>query len=374
MSVDNGRIKGQGLVLVTGKKGSGKSHFVTNEIKYIIDNFPDHKVFADIDGLNTPGVEKSPDSWLYAPKNSTIIYDEAQRLPWADNSSTKINSDERVREMTMIRHENKNIVLITQDPTFIHSALRKLVDVHYHISHPFKDGKPKVFKFFGEMSQIDDKGTYKNQAVEEFTYKLTDDVSKLYKSVDDDAKHDQKKKIPKKIIYMIAFIIFLILVAVPLGFIGVKVVSNFIFGAKERGEAQMKEANKNLNIPTDTEERSVVSGFKDPSVEQGRNYVNTELHKKYLSEYTVEVANDPAVLPAMVVASGKKCKAYNQYGDLLNVPNAKCLDMLSEKGKIPQRRDASTFTTKQNSKFDNEMLANDAKTFKPVEIPYPTQQ
>lgn len=198
MSVDNGRIKGQGLVLVTGKKGSGKSHFVTNEIKYIIDNFPDHKVFADIDGLNIPGVEKSPDSWLYAPKNSTIIYDEAQRLPWADNSSTKINSDERVREMTMIRHENKNIVLITQDPTFIHSALRKLVDVHYHISHPFKDGKPKVFKFFGAMSQIDDKGTYKNQAVEEFTYKLTDDVSKLYKSVDDDAKHDQKKKNTQK--------------------------------------------------------------------------------------------------------------------------------------------------------------------------------
>lgn len=171
---------------------------------------------------------------------------------------------------------------------------------------------------------------------------------------------------------MIAFIIFLILVAVPLGFIGVKVVSNFIFGAKERGEAQMKEANKNLNIPTDTEERSVVSGFKDPSSEQGRNYVNTELHKKYLSEYTVEVANDPAVLPAMVVASGKKCKAYNQYGDLLNVPNVKCLDMLSEKGKIPQRRDVAIQKTYTN--FDNETLANDAKTLKPVEIPYPTQQ
>lgn len=203
--------------------------------------------------------------------------------------------------------------------------------------------------------------------------KLTDDVSKLYKSVDDDAKHDQKRKIPKKIIYMIAFIIFLVLVAVPLGVIGVKVVGNFIFGAKERGEAQIKEANENLGIQTEetTEERSVVSGFRDPK-EQGRVYVDTELHKKYLSEYTVEVANDPAVLPAMVVALGNKCKAYNQYGDLLNVPNAQCLTMLSEKGKIPQRRDGTTQRTQAS--FDNEVLTDDAKTFKPVEIPFPSQQ
>lgn len=343
MSKDNGRMKGQGLVLVTGKKGSGKSHFVTKEIKCIVDNFPEHKVYADIDGLNIDGVEKSPENWLDAPKNCTIIYDEAQRLPWADNSNTKINSDERVREMTMIRHENKNIVLITQDPTFIHSALRKLVDVHYHISHPFKDGKPKVFKFFGAVSQIDDKGNYKSQSQEEFTHHLTDDISKLYKSVDDGASHDQKRKIPKKIIYMGIFILILIFTLIPLGIIGIKIVGGFILGAEERGAESIREANEQIGIAPDKmnddwNNRSAVSGFTD-NQPNSRNYVNPELHKKYLLEYTVEVANDPVVLPASVVAMNGKCKAYNQYGDLLNIPNKQCLEMLSEVGRIPKRRD-----------------------------------
>ena len=118
---DNGLIKGQGLVLITGKKGSGKSHFATSQIKYIVDNHPDHAVYADIAGLNIDGVKPSPKDWqdLMDDKgvgNCTIFYDEAQRLEWADNSSTKINSDSRIREMTMIRHANINIVIITQDP------------------------------------------------------------------------------------------------------------------------------------------------------------------------------------------------------------------------------------------------------------------
>lgn len=356
MSKDNGRLKGQGLVLVTGKKGSGKSHFVTSQIKYIVDNFPDHKVYADIDGLNIIGVEKSPENWLDAPKNCTIIYDEAQRLPWADNSSTKISSDERVREMTMIRHENKNIVLITQDPTFIHSALRKLVDVHYHISHPFKDGKPKVFKFFGAMSQIDDKGVYKSQSVEEFTHHLSDDVSKLYKSVDDDAVHDQKKKIPKKIIYMAIFIAVLLLILIPLGFIGIKIVSGFILSADERGAEQIKQANEQLNvIPTNEnlDNRSAISGIQDNKTQSDgkRVYSNYELHKKYVQEYTLEINNDPVVLPASVIAMGGKCRAYNQYGDLLNLPNDKCLDLFSEYGKIPKRRDTHESSRKKNDVF-----------------------
>ena len=184
MSVPNGLIKGEGLILITGKKGSGKSHFATTQIKYITDNFPDHKVYADIAGLNIAGVEKSPDDWQTLMDadgvgNCTIFYDEAQRLEWADNSNTKINSDSRIREMTMIRHANINIVIITQDPTFVHSALRKLVDVHYHVSHPFKDGKPKVFKFAGSLDAIDTKGVYRDYAVETFTHKLDKETTAL---------------------------------------------------------------------------------------------------------------------------------------------------------------------------------------------------
>ena len=50
-SAANGLIKGKGLVLITGKKGSGKSHFATSQVKYIRDNFPDH-LFPVSTGIN----------------------------------------------------------------------------------------------------------------------------------------------------------------------------------------------------------------------------------------------------------------------------------------------------------------------------------
>lgn len=340
----NGLIKGKGLVLITGKKGSGKSHFATSQIKYLVDNFPDHPVYADIAGLNIPGVQPSPDDWqtlLDENKvaNATIFYDEAQLLAWADNSNTKISSDDRIKNMTMIRHANLNIVVMTQHPTFIHPVLRHLVDVHYHLSHPFKDGKPKVFEFTGSMNTIDDKGAYQAHAVETFTHKLDKETSALYKSVEDGATHDQKRKIPKRIIYMTIFVGLLLLLAIPAGIYGVRVAYNFINGAKGQGEEITEQAKV-----VSSGEPVAVSGFKHPSAEapQLSNAELDALYKKYLDDYTVEVASHDAIRPDSIMASGGKCMAYNMYGDGLNIPYDKCMGMLLDPSTRPKKRVASS--------------------------------
>lgn len=368
---DNGLIKGQGLILVTGKKGSGKSHFVTSQIKYIVDNFgADHQVYADIDGLNIAGVEPSPKDWQDVPKNCTIIYDEAQRLEWADNSSTKINSDPRVREMTMIRHENKNIVLITQDPMFIHSALRKLVDVHYHISHPFKDGKPKVFKFAGAMGTIDDKGAYKTHALDTFTHQLDADISKLYKSVDDDAKHDQKKSIPKKVKMMIAFVVFLILVAIPAGIWGVGKVYSFIAGAEDRGSEMMEETSDNVETITNGSFDSPDSPNL-PSAEGLSRDELIALYEKYLDEYTVEVAEHDVIRPDSIIAMNGTCKAYNMYGDGLNITQEKCFDMLNNPDTRPHKRNIQQAGSTVNNDIPSQNAANPSQNRDYINNPPP---
>ena len=339
------KLKGAGLVLVTGKKGSGKSHFVTSEINNLVKHYPDHKVYANIDGLTIAGVEPSPDDWQTVPNNCTIVYDEAQRLSWADNSSRSISSDNRVKEMTMIRHQNKNIVLITQDPMFIHPALRKLVDVHYHISHPFKDGKPHVFKFLGAYSNIDDKGVYKNFAVEEYTYHLDADTSKLYKSVDDGAQHDQKKRIPKKIIYMVILVILLIIGSIIAFLVGGPVVYKFIWGKKTadvpKQQVQSTTQGANASDVVANGVGNMVASAVPASYGMGLDYdqlqiVKDEVRKKYLAEYTVEVADDDVVRPASVISSGNRCYAYNVYGDRLHISNSQCLHMINNYGAIPR--------------------------------------
>ena len=342
----NGLIKGQGLVLITGKKGAGKSHFATAQIKYIVDNFPDHPVYADIAGLNIAGVEKSPDDWQTLLDenniaNATVFYDEAQLLEWADNSNTKISSDSRIKNMTMIRHANLNIVVMTQDPTFVHSALRKLVDVHYHISHAFKDGKPKVFQFTGAMSTIDDKGAWKAYAVESFTHKLDKETTKLYKSVEDGATHDQKKKIPKRIIYMGIFIALLLLLGIPAVIYGIRMASSFIGGTEDRTNEVIGGAAENVGTLNNLGNAS--SGFSASAANDATKLTQSqldELHKKYLDEYTVEVGEHDLVRPDSIMAANGQCKAYNMYGDGLNITYDKCMDMLNNPDTRPHKRAA----------------------------------
>lgn len=345
---DNGLIKGQGLVLITGKKGAGKSHFATAQIKYIVDNFPDHPVYADIAGLNIAGVMPSPEDWQTlldkdGIANATVFYDEAQLREWCDNSNTKISSDSRIKNMTMIRHANLNIVVMTQDPTFVHSALRKLVDVHYHISHPFKDGKPKVFQFAGAMSTIDDKGLWKNYAIESFTHKLDKETTELYKSVEDGAKHDQKRKIPKRVLYMIGVVIAIILLGIPIGLWGINKVAGFIGGAEERSTEMLDSAD----TITGTGERDGSSGFGQSPEDLTKEQLD-ELYKKYLDDYTVEVATHDAIRPDSIMAMNGKCRAYNMYGDGLNITQDKCFDMLENPETRPKKRNVQRVANNNN--------------------------
>lgn len=358
-TVANGLIKGKGLVLITGKKGSGKSHFATSQIKYIRDNFPDHPVYADIAGLNIAGVLPSPDDWQTLLDkddiaNATIFYDEAQLLEWADNSNSKISSDPRIKFMTMIRHANLNIVIMTQHPTFVHPVLRHLVDVHYHISHPFKDGKPKVFEFTGSMNTIDDKGAYQAHAVETFTHKLDKDTSRLYKSVEDGAAHDQKKKIPKRIIYMICAVAAIILLGIPIGIWGVSKVYGFIGGADKRGAEMLENAQGNAETISGG---NGTSGFNqdNPTVspDQLTKAQLDELYKKYLDDYTVEVAAHDAIRPASIMSMGGRCKAYNKFGDGLRITQEKCISMLDDPSTIPHPRNVNNGNNLANGNNNN---------------------
>ncbi|STZ63512.1 Uncharacterised protein [Moraxella lacunata] len=109
-----------------------------------------------------------------------------------------------------------------------------------------------------------------------------------------------------------------------------------MIGDDEKPTQIQQEQEKQQDSTTTQNEPTPIA--KD---EQKRVYA---VREKYLSEYTLEVGDDPLILPASVMAMNGKCKAYNQYGDLLNISNEQCLYMLAEKGRIPQRRDTYSRT------------------------------
>ncbi len=365
MSSYSDLIKGKGLVLVTGKKGSGKSHFVTKCLLDIRKDYPKHYIYSNIDGLLIDGIEPVPSDWQDCENNSTIVYDEAQILEWADNSSTKINSDERVKNMTLIRKQNKNIVLITQDPSFIHSALRKLVDYHYHISHPFKDGRPKVFYFAGAKS-IDERGFYKEQALESFTHKLDKETSSYYNSIEPSAVHDQKKKIPKKIILLVGAVVIGLLIFIPLGVLGAKDIQSFIAHEEDGKKETTSEAIDNIsgtigdnvsNLSAQKIEDTLPSRIQ----QQGDDKLQ-KAEEKYLDEYVREVADYDTVRPTAVIKSPNgDCMAWNKYGDKLLLDKEKCNDLLDKPETMPHSRNIAVSSSdySDNITIDNGSRGDD---------------
>lgn len=328
MSFDSSLVIGRQLLLITGQVGSGKSHLSVSAVSAIRQDHPDIPVYADIEGLNIDGVLPSPEDWRETPANSIIFYDEAQKKTFFENSNKRINDDPRIRDLTTVRHEGKTIVFITQDPSFLHTAITKLIKTHYHVSNPFENDKPKVFEFNKAIRSIDDKGVYQKQAVNQFTHTLDKEIFPLYKSIEDGAVHKKTRKRPNKVYYMIALAVALILITIPALYYGVKTVYSSIFEEKT-----ISTTNEPSGSPMDA-----INPTSAVSVGQQGAVFRKDLHNKFLPTDTVDIASDENIRPAMVIQSSSNCRVYNHFGDRLMISVEECMIMSDDPTFIPRSR------------------------------------
>lgn len=338
MAITADMLLGRGLVMVTGQIGSGKTHYVVTMINEIRKTSPETTVITDITGINIEGVEyvEVGYDWHNAPVNSIVIYDEAQKQEVYSNSNRRINSDPRVTDLTTVRKEGLTIVFITQDPSFLHTAITKLVKTHYHVSNPFETREPKVFEFNKAVRQIDDKGRYQSQAVNQFTYKMPVETDALYESinVDKGAVHKKTRKRPKKFYYMVGFIVFLVAVAIPAAIWGLSIVYHFI-----RDSDKTAANTKTNSTTTNTSSLNTSNGAILATQAGGTVTVRKDLYDHFLrSKDYVDIVSDENIRPAMVVAINDDCKAYNRFGDVLLIDKSDCIAMSNDHSLIPRSR------------------------------------
>lgn len=136
---------------------------------------PDLKV----DRLKSNWVEFDyPERWYDLPDGSVIVIDEAQRIFGNDGTRAR---PERVTRFETHRHQGLDIHLITQHPSLLAPAVRKLVGKHINFIRPY--GRTKgIFRHEYEFC-IDspEKRSYFKQAQEE-KVKLDSDYFGTYKS------------------------------------------------------------------------------------------------------------------------------------------------------------------------------------------------
>ena len=331
------------IVLVTGTPGSGKTLFVVSKILELQKQFPDRKIYSDIDGLQIDGVEQSPDDWRTTPDNSIVIYDEAQQHE-RFRAGTQANKDEIVQKLQVHRLTGHDIWFITQSPRFLNAFVLDLVGEHYHLHRPYGAKLASVYSWRSVRKQPQSLAS-RELAENEFLFKYPKQLFEVYKSA---TQHNVKLKIPKKLWMVVATIV------IMLGFVvkmiysdGSQKMLNGTLGAgTQNSELEVKKetsnnalavnsasdlSSKDLNIECrkgiNVEKPQCVSWFD--SISKNGSSVQTVSYnpnKPYKFEYHPQV--QPTDFPRMsgvIKLSNGKLMAIDQQGNYMeNISQIDC--------------------------------------------------
>lgn len=238
--------------LVVGSPGHGKTQFMISKILEIIkdnekleaEGKPSRQIYCDIKELLIPEVEPAPDDWRETPDGSIIIYDEVQYRKEYEYKGNQYSQDQMIKDLTIHRHTNKDLWLITQDPQRIEKGIHKLIDRMYYIKRPAS--KPKytnVFEFDKWLSNPEpaaNRNAKHKKYLDFYRFHFDDKYQSLYKSATDHSSI--KFKLPKQLFVFLAIIV-AILVFVGVGLMNTNTFNVHRFEDKDNQKEVKKETS-----------------------------------------------------------------------------------------------------------------------------------
>lgn len=238
--------------LVVGSPGHGKTQFMISKILEIIkdneklesEGKPSRQIYCDIKELLIPEVEPAPDDWRETPDGSIIIYDEVQYRKEYEYKGNQYSQDQMIKDLTIHRHTNKDLWLITQDPQRIEKGIHKLIDRMYYIKRPAS--KPKytnVFEFDKWLSNPEpaaNRNAKHKKYLDFYRFHFDDKYQSLYKSATDHSSI--KFKLPKQLFVFLGIIV-AILVFVGVGLMNTNTFNVHRFEDKDNQKEVKKETS-----------------------------------------------------------------------------------------------------------------------------------
>lgn len=259
--------------LIVGTPGSGKTQFMISKILEIIkendkleeQGLERRKIYSDIKELLIPEVDPAPDDWRDTPDGSIIIYDEVQMRREFEYKGNQYSQDPMIKDLTIHRHTNKDLWLITQDSQRIEKGIHKLIDRMFFIKRPAsKPTYTNVFEFDKWLSNPEpaaNRNAKFKKYLDFYRFKFSDKYQSLYKSASDHSSI--KYKLPKQLFVFLG--IFLAVIA----FVLIALMNTDTFNTKRFEEKNAtaqentstggnavskedsKETNQSANAPLD---------------------------------------------------------------------------------------------------------------------------
>lgn len=320
------------LHLITATPGSAKTLFAMTKIYEHLNQ--GHIVYSNIAGLKIPGVfaiETNTD-WRdldhfkrsqpeFSDKPIAVFYDEAHEHPAFDAEDTQLKENGQVdkikqrevrdqaRALRMHRHFGFDIYLITQEAAFIEKPTIGLVGMHWHLHRAF--GLERSTCYLWRVGQTNpDTKSVQRYAESKTTFKFPKHFYGLYDSA---TVHTHKAKVP---LYYWAICILPILLFSYSGY--------SYYQGKQKNQQQVTaqtESEPKLT-PTLQQLKDQKDAKESPEAEQ------------------IQLLDDEKKRVASVFASSDSCRAYNGFGDLVQISVQECLDYADNPAKLRATTDS----------------------------------
>lgn len=262
-----------------------------------------------------------PEKWMEAPPNSIVIIDECQKV--FRNRSLGAVPPKHVTDLETHRHLGIDLVFITQHPSLIDPAIRRLTQRHRHMVRIWGMEASTVHEWNAVRDNCDKPVARKDS--EKAKWKFDKSIYRLYKSAE---VHTGKRNIPMRLKL-------LALVPVLLGLAGWYV---YTFMDKKIHPEKYKEG-VSVSAPAGAPGQGASGsasqgqpGVRFDPVADLKQYVfaNTprvEGLPHTAPKYDEVTKADTAPVPVACVASNSKCLCYTQQGTRMNVRDQQCRDI-----------------------------------------------
>lgn len=328
---------GDGLTLVTGATGSGKTAFVVSWLRSV----EGRPVYVQgIPGLRLPHSPAPPVAdWVVErqspedptlslpyfdfPAQSWLIVDEAQRIYSPRPVSSRVPAI--VGALSTRRHTGMDCVLLTQHPALLDAAVRRLVTTHFHV-HTTPYGR-FLLRWDGAVG--DPSSSADRKLAERVRYSPDPAVFPLYQSAE--AHTPRLRRIPR------SAIVGSVLVLAVVG------LSAFIY---QRFAARL-EPSKPATVASSGVASSPAGSARQSTAPASSDYLAERipavpglLHTAPVYEGLVRVKSFP--YPVGCIASRDDCRCYDQRGGVYPATADICrqwirqppfLDFLADSGR-----------------------------------------
>jgi hypothetical protein len=316
------------IELITGLPGNGKTLHTISRIKAKAEKENRPVFYNGIPEVKIPGWEllDDPREWAKCPPRSIILLDEGQKT--FRNRSMGSVPPEYVQQLETHRHLGVDLHIITQHPSLIDPAVRRLAGAHYHVVRIWGSEVATVHYWPSVKDNCD-----KSRGDSEKTkWAFDKSVYSLYKSAE---VHTVKRSIPGRVKLLFGL---LVLFAICLWYVAGFIMKKTAPASPAVASAPSSLQSAGFVSPNANKAQTLAAAKFDP-VADAMDFARRETPRvvglpQTAPKYDKLTEPTRVPIPAMCVQIGDvqkrgelKCKCYTQQGTPMDLGFNQCVQI-----------------------------------------------